>query len=798
VPGKSLSDFIIDISAAILKGVAVSQGADPTLATLVEKTAAYSGQQLVDLLRQDSSPLSSQLLKARSVSQECFESRCQEQGLRAALADLSPLSAQVVQDALLDLRSHWDESRLQAAILAAIQRDLSVLTSDQQLEVTNIYLDCIRRALQNIPVLGPKIHAFATFRIDARTARIEEMVVEILASIRSIDRSGASDSIYIPEPLHQRNTLPNPGILPPGSRMLFVRNAVFTGRKKDLRAIARALFFSSQKKHTIINQSTTVATGLGGIGKSQLAIEFCYRFGRFTHGVHWINAANPANIESEIAACGFAMKLQPWPDEITEQFKITLRAWQHNPDRIVILDNLEKPEDLRHWLPCLGFVKLLVTSRCSQWPVNLDLFALSLDTLSPSESLSLLCLLAPHLKNEPEIDLINLAEFLGYLPLALDLAGRYLSDRTSVSVFQYLIDLRFSGIQHPSLLDWSQDTSTESPPNLIETFMLSLNQLSNSIDDLIAKKLFLLCGYCAPNIPIPSFIYSSFLQDNEHLDSLQVDRSLRRLYKIGLLKPQPGGPTVHPWLSRFARFLDSDSSDEFLHSLVKFYIELAGKDIQSSKLDRFQLYNMHLQSIALAAEEKKLINAGLLFIVLGSLQQDIGDYQSARWSLEKAVLLDTQRLDSDDPDLAVSINNLGMVLYKLGDYPAAQERLERALQIMERAIPPDHPDMGLLLNNLGMVLSKLGDYPAAQEYLERGLQIMEKTLGPDHPDLGMPLSNLGGVLSQLGNHPAAKELLERALHIMEKTLPPDPHSAPDSSQSGEYRVSLGDELRDKI
>ncbi|MDX9832926.1 MAG: hypothetical protein RBU35_21835, partial [Anaerolineae bacterium] len=139
------------------------------------------------------------------------------------------------------------------------------------------------------------------------------------------------------EPLPEPGTLPGPGPLPPGSRLPFGRNALFTGREADLEALARATL-GEDAGSTLVSQAVQ---GMGGVGKTQLAVEFAYRYGRWFDGVHWANAREPAGIAAEIAACGERMGLRPWPAEQPEQVAATLAAWRDGGPRLVVLDNLE-------------------------------------------------------------------------------------------------------------------------------------------------------------------------------------------------------------------------------------------------------------------------------------------------------------------------------------------------------------------------------------------------------------------------------------------------------------------------
>jgi len=154
--------------------------------------------------------------------------------------------------------------------------------------------------------------------------------------------------LQLPQPVYQPPAFPSPevlaerGALPPGSRLSFSPNKVFTGRQEDLLELARALLYAQDSEDM---DQGLVVTGMGGLGKTQLAVEFCYRYGRFFQGVHWLNAMD---MQAEIAENGLAMrlamKLPYWPDKLPEQVQATLNAWQDGGQRLIVLDNAENPK----------------------------------------------------------------------------------------------------------------------------------------------------------------------------------------------------------------------------------------------------------------------------------------------------------------------------------------------------------------------------------------------------------------------------------------------------------------------
>ena len=167
---------------------------------------------------------------------------------------------------------------------------------------------------------------------------------------------------------------------------------------------------------------------MGGMGKSQLAVELAYRYGRFLDGVHWINAA--ADISAEIAACGQAMQLEYWPEKLPDQVAATLKAWQEGKRsgdlRLLVLDNLEEPETLGEWLPQLSGLRLLATSRRRDYAALADVAVFPWKNFPARKAGHSLRKLAPHLKQTPDVELDVLAERFGDLPLGLQVAGTYI------------------------------------------------------------------------------------------------------------------------------------------------------------------------------------------------------------------------------------------------------------------------------------------------------------------------------------------------------------------------------------
>src|SRR5206468_11391019 len=133
---------------------------------------------------------------------------------------------------------------------------------------------------------------------------------------------------------------------PVGSLMPLSRNPLFVGCELDLRALAASL---KLKGIAAVSEVRTVATtGLGGIGKTQLACEFVHRYGQFFKGgVFWLSFDDADAIPTKIAACGGpgALDLSPgsWNLPLDDQIRLVQGAWQQPVPRLLIFDNCEDP-----------------------------------------------------------------------------------------------------------------------------------------------------------------------------------------------------------------------------------------------------------------------------------------------------------------------------------------------------------------------------------------------------------------------------------------------------------------------
>ena len=178
---------------------------------------------------------------------------------------------------------------------------------------------------------------------------------------------------------------------------------------------------------------------------------------------------------------------------------------------------------------------------------------------------------------------------------------------------------------------------------------------------------------------------------------------------------------------------------------------------------------------------------------LGNTYGHLGDHEKELEYQLKALKIKEQVLPPTHPSLATSYNNVGLTYGHLGDHEKALEYKLKDLAICEQVLPPTHPDLATSYNNVGLTYGHLGDHEQALEYKLKALVIQEQVLPPTHPDLATSYNNVGFAYGDLGDHEKALEYKLKALAIYEQVLPPThPDLATSYNNVGSTYGHLGD------
>jgi tetratricopeptide (TPR) repeat protein len=591
-----------------------------------------------------------------------------------------------------------------------------------------------------------------------------------------------------------KTTLPPIAQLPPASRMFLTPNPCFVGRTEALLAVA----------HTLLRQpigalgSVVAATGLGGIGKTQLATEFVHRYGHFfAGGVFWISFADPAAIASEVAACGGSGHLDLHPNftqlSTADQVALVRAAWQSPLPRLLIFDTCEDEDLLARWRPASGGCSLLITSRRAVWDTTLQVSTLPLDVLSRVESVALLRQHCPDLP--ATLDMLDgIAAELGDLPLALHLAGAYLARyRADLTPADYVAELRNPRLlRHPSF-QGNRISPTGHVQHVARTFALSYERLDPmDVEDQVAR-LLLACATCfAPGEAIPRPLLLSTLQHTTlAITPIRAAAALDRLLDLGLIEVVARERLrMHRLLRLFIQeqLVDPQAQAAVEEALLVF----AAPVNAASELAPLVSIQSHVRCIVDAALDREDARAADLCEALGHHLWLRSDAESARRYVERSLAIREAGHLRHAEQIADSCNLLGLIHHMRGDFPLARQFMQRALTLWEEHLPPDHPHRAAAHENLGVLLLLLAEYALAHAHLRHALRQHRRRWGYLAPQTARALANLGSFFMEQGRYRRAWLYLTRALTIREQVLPPDHMSTAQTLHTlGELRYLQG-------
>ncbi|HET8888232.1 MAG TPA: FxSxx-COOH system tetratricopeptide repeat protein [Candidatus Angelobacter sp.] len=560
------------------------------------------------------------------------------------------------------------------------------------------------------------------------------------------------------------------------------RNDAFTGREQlliDLRA-------------DLVKKRKQALSGLGGVGKTQIAVEYAYRYKDEYTAVLWTFADTEQSVRGGFARIASLLNL---PDkDATEQAKVTeaVRSWlEENSGWLLVLDNADDPAAVNDFLPQQGKGHILVTSRAHQFQ-NIGIFSpREIDVLSPDEAREFLLLRTGKTATAKSPEAAALAKELGYLPLALEQAAAYIVEK-GASFASYLAGFKR---QRQTLLNQQGpvlgNEAKEQQKRTVATTW-SLNFADIEKNSQASADLLRLSAFLAPDaIPLELFEKGTeampeklALELAEAADNpLVLDDLLSPLLRYSLVRRDDEKWTysIHPLVQEVVRegLPDQKSWAERSLLLINSTLPDVTKFENWSALDRFLPHALNCAHF-IESLKIELPEAALLLNQAANYLVDRAEYARAEPLYRRALVILEKTLGSDHPNTARNLNDLGVLYYEQKKYDEAEPMYRRALAIEEKMLGPEHPNTADSLNNLAVLNYEQGRYDEAEPLCLRVLTIREKTLGPEHPHTAQSLNNMAQIYRFQGRDKDSEPLHCRALEIREKKLGP---MHPDTAES---------------
>lgn len=532
------------------------------------------------------------------------------------------------------------------------------------------------------------------------------------------------------------------------------RNATFTGRLDALEALGKRLAMGP-----------VALRGLGGMGKSQLALEYGHRTrqSRRYQIAGWVRADSAATIAEDLAALAPLLAL-PVEGNVGEIAAQVVGALGVRRDWLVVFDNAQRPADLVGMLPG-GGGHVLITSRRRVWSGIAT--QVDLGEFSRAESVRFLCQRSG--RDEPE-DAGELADELGDLPLALAQAAAYI-DARSTTVRRYLELYRDPDLAR-TLRDAGLD-SAEYPASVARTWLLSFKQLSEVHP--AAVELLRLCAFLdADDIDLDLLSAGKAEADDlarvlgNQLDRTEAVGSLAQTSLVTVLAE--GHLRVHRLVQAVTRDqLDDNQVAEWAGLALKVVAAiLPPEPADYRSWAAYAKLAPHIGAVAAQATGYSILTDKIRILHnLGIYFTASGQPRAACTTSERALSIAEAVYGPDHPEVAKRFGNLGAAQLELGELKNAGISIERALIGLQEAYGPHDPEVGKALGNLSRVQFRLRELSDARINIERALAIFEAANGPDHPEVAKSFVNLGHVQRDLGQLKDARTSFEHGLTIYE-------------------------------
>src|SRR2546421_6565529 len=572
--------------------------------------------------------------------------------------------------------------------------------------------------------------------------------------------------------MSNRLTLPSIWNIP------YQRNPYFTGRDDILAQL-----------HTSLQVENNIAaltqphglSGLGGIGKTQTAIEYAYRYHAEYRVVLWVSADSAGALISSFVTIAHLLQL-PEKDEqdqrrIIESVMRWLRLHTH---WLLIFDNVDDLAVIEPFIPRASRGHILLTTRLQAMGgiaqgIQIGRMHSEIGALFLLRRASILALDAS-LDDAPadnRVLSVELTQLMDGLPLALDQAGAYMKE-VPCTLAAYL-DLYRK--RHSGLLKIRGDAHADYPDSVATTWSLSFEKVSQA--QPAASELLQLSAFFYSEA-IPEEIITDGASDLGPLlqpvatDPIRLNSTFKELLRFSLLQREPDARTftIHRLVQAVLRDrMDANAQQQYAERVVRA-VNDTFPGVEFATWQNCQRLILQAQKCATLVEEwnmefsatARLLNQAAAYLRVR------GQYAQAEPLYLQALTTWSQVLGLYHPHTAACINNLALLYNSQGKREKAEQFYLAALAIWEQVLGPEDPNTAIGLHNLADLYRAQGKYEEAEQLYQRALTIREQVLGPEHPGTATTLNSLAALYNAQGKYNEAEQLYQQALAIREKIL----------------------------
>jgi hypothetical protein len=600
--------------------------------------------------------------------------------------------------------------------------------------------------------------------------------VDLLRERRRLAEERARSRMQLSKgPSEDDGSLWNHAGAPTGIDNMPLANRHFVGRVELLERLSSELTRGRRV-------SVEALVGLGGIGKSQLAVRYAHD-NADAYAIRWfVRAEGESTLVDDLARLGRRLGVVSDTTPSVDSARATLDYLASTQlPWLLVLDNASSPDQVRRYLPH-GSGHVIITSRTHDWSA----FAVpvDVDVLPRQDSIRLLRGEDP---TAADADADVVAQTLGDLPLALEQARAYM-ERTGIDVatLRSLLRTRLDKLLR-------ERPRTEYPMSVATTWDLSIGEAARIP---LAKEVLCVCSYCAPEQIPRALIRAVVLRwapDGLAGNDSAVDEAVGALRTLSLVSTTPAEVSLH----RLVQAVTRSSGLCAPHEVLAALIEALNSSMVFDEFDlttwadaqRLVPHVVAICEVAVPMRVEPEVSSGLLSRAAQYLSLQ-AEFEPAQTAYEAALAIQEELWGTDSLRLLPVLNLLGDLLGTKGDYRTSRAVLERCRALIEPAmergaIAANDPEATMNLNLLGELTFEEGDHDKAGEMLREVLARRLSNRATQAVQIATSLNNVGKVCERAGLLDDASRMYHASLAIRRRELAPDhPHLATSLSNLG--------------
>lgn len=548
------------------------------------------------------------------------------------------------------------------------------------------------------------------------------------------------------------------------------RNKNFTGRDDILAQLRRG---ASSRITAVLPEKDPKdplpqgVHGMGGVGKTAIAIEYAHRYGSEYDLVWWIPADQLPSVRGALANLAQRLNVEAQPaagiDGLIAAVLDALRRGDPYSRWLLIFDNADQPEEINDLIP-RGPGDVLVTSRNRRWDSVIN--TVPMDVFQRAESVAFLSKRVPRGLSEEDAD--RLAEELGDLPLALEQAGAMLSE-SGMPVDEYL---RLLKEQVTKIM--AEGKSLDYPWSMTAAWKLSVDALRERLPQ--ALELLRCCAFFGPE-PIPRNVFRRGVQDTgtpvaEVISNpILMARAIRELARYALVTLDGSAVKVHRLIQALLRDeLTEEQSAGYRHEAHRILAGAAPANPDDAQTwTRFRDLLPHVNADSTELPKSRDPDVRDLARTMMRYLHQSGDYTSGLALTERFIEQWTRDSGPDSSDVLRAQRHLGNILRVLGRYDESYRVTEETLARARVVMGEDDQTTLSLRTAFAADMRARGNFLAARQLDEESRILLEVEYGPDDSRTLRLLSALALDHRLNSDYRAARELYEDTFRRMSPT-----------------------------